>query len=318
MMNKFLIFPVICTLMGVAACSDEAAEKTIAVPEKSVSSNSVLIETARGPVAFTKAPQKLAVFDLGSLDTLTALGVEVAGVPNKLLLPYLDRVLNKSVRVGTLFEPDLEALYHLNPDLVILSDRSAPKFDDVKRIAQVIDMTDNGDNLFGEGLRRLHDYGELMGKPAEAEKIAHELSALLTDTQKMTQKAGTALILMVNGGKLSIFGSASRYGWIHHDLGFAEVVKDVRKAPHGQPISFEFIKQTNPDWLFVIDRGAAIGREGASAQSVLDNALVHETKAWKNGRIIYLSMASYVAPGGVNQIREDLTNILHALKEATE
>ena len=44
---------------------------------------------------------------------------------------------------------------------------------------------------------------------------------------------------------------------------------------HGQAISFEFIAQTDPDWLFVIDRDAAIGREGTSAQRMLDLSLIH-------------------------------------------
>ena len=39
----------------------------------------------------------------------------------------------------------------------------------------------------------------------------------------------------------------------------------------------------------MIDRDAAIGREGSPARSMLDNALIRPTKAWKNGRVVYLN-----------------------------
>ena len=51
------------------------------------------------------------------------------------------------------------------------------------------------------------------------------------------------------------------------------------KGNHGQPVMFEYIKKTNPDWLFVLDRSAAIGEEGKAAKDVLDNPLVAETTA---------------------------------------
>ena len=51
------------------------------------------------------------------------------------------------------------------------------------------------------------------------------------------------------------------------------------KGNHGQPVTFEYIKKTNPDWLFVLNRSAAIGEEGKAAKDVLDNPLVAETTA---------------------------------------
>ena len=51
------------------------------------------------------------------------------------------------------------------------------------------------------------------------------------------------------------------------------------KGNHGQPVTFEYIKKTTPDWLFVLDRSAAIGEEGKAAKDVLDNPLVAEMTA---------------------------------------
>ena len=59
----------------------------------------------------------------------------------------------------------------------------------------------------------------------------------------------------------------------------AAVSSIKEKGNHGQPVTFEYIKKTNPDWLFVLDRSAAIGEEGKAAKDVLDNPLVAETTA---------------------------------------
>ncbi len=72
----------------------------------------------------------------------------------------------------------------------------------------------------------------------------------------------------------------------------------------------EFILNANPDWLFVLDRDNAIGRtEGQSAQQVLDNPLIHKTKAWQNDRIVYLDSASLYIAGGVQSYTQLMNKV---------
>ena len=104
-------------------------------------------------------------------------------------------------------------------------------------------------------------------------------------------------MLLVNGGKLSAFGAQSRLGgWIHGDIGIKPVDASIKEGSHGQPVSFEYVKEKNPDWLFVLDRTAAIGEEGQAAKDVLDNPLIAETTAWKKGQVVYLLPETYLAP----------------------
>ena len=42
------------------------------------------------------------------------------------------------------------------------------------------------------------------------------------------------------------------------------------EANHGDAISHEFIAEVNPDWLFILDRGAAIGADQPSAAATLE------------------------------------------------
>ena len=81
---------------------------------------------------------------------------------------------------------------------------------------------------------------------------------------------------------MSAYGPGSRFGVIHDAFGVKPATAGLSVSNHGQAISYEFIAQTDPDWLFVIDRDAAIGREGSPARSMLDNELIRPTKAWKN------------------------------------
>lgn len=282
----------------------------------SVLAKEVTIPTARGEVTLSAPPAKIAVFDTGSIDTLHALGVKVDGAADVAkLIPYTQSTLANAQKVGTVFEPNLEALNELKPDLIIVGTRTAKKFDDVSSLAKTIDLTDNGDKLIESGLQRIDSFGKLFDKQAEADKLKSEISTLFQQTQAAVKGKGNGLIILVNGGKISAFGSGYRLSWIHNSLGVPMADPSLKAQGHGQPVSFEFIQKLNPDWLFVLDRIAAIGEEGKTAKEVLDNELVHQTKAWKNGQIVYLSSASYLAPGGVEQIKTDLTNIKHAFEQ---
>ena len=122
-------------------------------------------------------------------------------------------------------------------------------------------------------------------------------------------------MILVNGGKMSAFGPDSRLGgWLHKDIGIVPVDENIKEGSHGQPISFEYIKQHNPDWLFVLDRAAAVGEEGQAAKDVLNNPLVAETNAWKKGQVVYLVPETYLAAGGA----QELLNAAKQVKDAFE
>jgi len=86
----------------------------------------------------------------------------------------------------------------------------------------------------------------------------------------------------------------------------------IKEGSHGQPVSFEYIKEKNPDWLFVLDRSAAIGEEGQAAREVLNNPLVAQSTAWKKGQVVYLPPETYLAAGGA----QELLNAGNLLKDA--
>lgn len=82
-------------------------------------------------------------------------------------------------------------------------------------------------------------------------------------------------------------------------------------------MSFEFVAEANPDWLLVIDRGAAVGQGGEAAAATLDNPLIAGTTAGKAGQIVYLDgSAMYLASGGVQSLSGALTQLTQAFGSA--
>lgn len=272
--------------------------------------DTVTIDTYVGPAEVPLNPVRVAVFDIAALDTLDALGVVPAGTVDNVYVPYLAQARAGAVPVGTLFEPDFEAVAALAPDLIVAGGRSSKVAPDLAKIAPTVDMTIWEDTV-GQGFARLEAFGVIFGKETEAATLAEALNAKLEATKAAVAGQGRALIVMTNGPKVSAYGAGGRFAWLHTALDLPEAAEGVDQATHGEAISFEFIRNANPDILIVVDRQSAIGGEGEPAAATLDNALVHETAAWQNGRVIYLDSAPfYIAGGGVQSMTHTLDQIM--------
>ncbi|OPF90356.1 Petrobactin-binding protein YclQ [Rhodopseudomonas palustris] len=274
------------------------------------SAETIEIPTATGMVRVPANPSRVAVFDMAALDTLDLLGVKADGIPDRVFLPELKAATAGGEVVGTLFEPNLEALSALAPDLIILGGRSSPKAKFTARIAPTIDMTIDGQELVRDAEARLQAYGRLFGREQAAEDAAQKFKSAIAAARDAAKGKGRALIVMTNGPKISAFGIGSRFGWIHTTLEIEPAVNTMAPSIHGEAVSFEFVRKADPDWLIVVDRAMAIGAGDSQAQATLDNELVHDTKAWKSRHVIYLPSADlYIAGGGI----QAMTRVLAAL-----
>lgn len=299
---------------GLSACGKD--EKTAQEPAKTeataqttqentqanAATGEMSIKTATGEQAIAANPHPLAVYDMTALQNLAVLGVPVEGMPAKLRVSNIKADNTPDAAdIGTVFEPNLEALNALQPKAVFVGSRMAEKSEELGKVAPVYNLTIDTNNVYEATKQQLTDFGKLFGKEAEATKAIGEIDTAIEAAKKAVAGKGNGLAILVNGNKLSAYGKNSRYGFLHTTFGIPMADEHIQEARHGQPISFEYLQKTDPDWLFVLDRGAAIGEEGESAKQVLDNPLMHNTKAYKNGQIVYLSAESYLAFGGHHQ-----------------
>ena len=289
--------------------------------------NTVQIKHASGTTAVPANPKKVIVLDATTLDNLAALDVNaaggpVAGVPTmsttaRPLPRHLGRY-NSAPRMGTLFEPDYEKIHGAKPDLIIVGGRSQAKYAQLAKIAPTIDLTPDRTDLVASAKSNVTTLAGIFGKQARAKELTARLDSSIAALKGQAANAGTGLIILTTGGKMSAYGPGSRFGVLHDTFGIKPAVAKLDTSNHGQAISFEFIQKTNPDWLFVIDRDAAIGREGTAAAKFLDNELVRQSNAWKNKRVVYLDGLNWYTLGGagITALQENVDQLARALGTA--
>ncbi|MDE0546205.1 ABC transporter substrate-binding protein [Microbacterium sp. C7(2022)] len=275
-------------------------------------------ETARGAVEVVANPEAVVTFDIATLDTLDAIGAgdAVVGIPDIALPDYLSEYADLP-KVGTLFEPDFEAVAELEPDLIVVAARSTGQYDELSEIATTIDLTGTFGGTFdpSAGLERAAQLGEIFGAEEEVAALTADIEELTSTIQ--SEADGTALVLSVSGGEYGAFGEGSRFGYFYDELGWTPAVvaselPGAEGSSHGDTVTNEFILTANPDWIFAFDRGAAVG-EGSSAEETLDNELVAETTAAQEGQIVYLPASElYIVINGLTAIE----NVLETIHDA--
>lgn len=279
----------------------------------------VAVKHAQGETKIATNPEKVVVFDFATLDNLDRLGVKVIGVPGSIAYPeYLKKYDGADYeKVGTLFEPDYEAVNAAEPDLIIVGGRSAAKYGELAKIAPTIDLTVPAKEFISGSEANIEKLGQIFGKEAEAKAEVEKLNSELAALNEKTKGKGKGLMILTSGGKISAYGPGSRFGVLHDSFGIEPAAPDLSVGNHGQPVSSEFILETNPDWLFVLDRDAAIGREGTSAKQLLDNELVRQTNAWKNNQVVYLNGQNwYLVGGGFGALHSTIQQLSEAFDKA--
>lgn len=270
---------------------------------------------AQGETTLTQRPGKVITFDLASLETLDALGVEVAGVINSNIPDHLAKYRDdKYLKIGSLFEPDYEAINAAEPDLIIVGGRSSPKYKQLSQIAPTIDLSTDETAFLASAQKNARTLGQIFGKEQAVDELIGKLQATIGQVRSKAGSAGRGLIILTTGGRISAYGPQSRFGALHRDFGIPTAAVELQRAVHGQSVSFEFILQTNPDWLFVVDRDAAIGQKGQPAAQLLDNALIARTSAAQKKHIVYLDPARwYLIGGGIVSLQANADQIAKRL-----
>ena len=275
------------------------------------------IEHSSGDTDVEKNPKTVLVYDFGMLETLDMLGIPVAGVPGAAIPPSLEKYKADSYpKIGTLFEPDYEAINAAEADLVIVGGRSQAKYADVAKIAPTIDLTSDDKDLIGSVKKNAEILGQIFGKEAEIKANVEKLDASIEKLRGIAAEKGTGLVLLTTGGKISAYGKGSRFGVLHDVFGIKPADSELQVATHGQAVSYEYILETNPDWIFVVDRDAAIGQQAQPAAALLDNELVRQTKAWKDGHVVYLDSAKlYLTASGLKSQQDIVDQLTQALEK---
>lgn len=281
-----------------------------------VSAQETTITHAQGETTINGVPETVLVQDWAVFDNLSALGVEVDGVPSSNAPSYLaDQIPADAIQIGSLFEPDFEGIAAAEADIYLVAGRSRTAYPTAAEIVPTVDLSiDN--NAIVEGVKtNLTKLGEIFDAEDKAAELISNLDAKVAEVQAAAEDKGNALVLVTNAGNIGVYGPDSRVSWIYNEIGLESAMTEVEDGDHGgDSVSFEYILEMNPDWLFVIDRDAGVGESTGAAAALLDNELVNQTTAAKQDQIVYLDpQAAYITMHGYNGLMLMLDEVLAGL-----
>lgn len=253
------------------------------------------------------SPERVVVFDLGALDVMDELdlGDRIVGVPKQTFPAYLQPYGDNEalINAGGLMEPNFEKIAAVRPDLIIIGLRQLRDYDRFAEIAPTIVYDIDYKNFVNSVRKNAELLGQIFEKEeataSRLEQMMQNLDKVRAKTEHATQKA---LVVMVNNGKFNVFGSSSRFGYVYDYFGVPSADDTIEISTHGASISSEYLKEKDPDILFVIDRNAAINHTPVNKKAV-ENELIKQTTAYKNNRIVYLSSGVwYISGGGIHSL----------------
>lgn len=286
----------------------------------------VKVKHSSGETEIKAEPKRIVVLDMAILDTIDAVGAgdKVIGVPTKSVPTWLkddDGIdYSKLENVGTLKEPNFETIAKLKPDLVFVGGRSAKLYDEfAKNFTTVNVRADwNSESYIADVAKSVKVVGQAVGKNEAAAAAAKKIEDAVAKYKDAAKGKGSAMVLMTNAGEVSMHGVKSRWAPIWSVFGFSEVKDTNADQGHkGAKLSFETVKELNPDYIFAVDRDAAVGKvdPGKTAEKVLNNDFVNSTTAAKNKHITYLTPERwYIVMTGANNFLAMLDEINAAIK----
>ncbi len=313
-LSLFLLITILAIFMAACGSNPSSEEKSNASAEPK-ETEELTIKHFLGETKVKKNPKKVVVFDFGTLDTLDALGIEVAALPRGGTVPsYLEKYnTDQYENVGSLKEPDFEKINELQPDLIIISARQVDLYEEFQEIAPTIYLGVDTTRYMESFKENATTIGQIFDKEAEVEaKLAEIDKSIAALNEKATGMDENALVTLVEDGSVSAYGPASRFGMIHDVFGVKAVDEKIEVSTHGQSVSFEYIVEKDPNYLFVVDRGAVVttGEGASSAKQVLENDLIKGTKAYKENHIVYLDPNYwYLSGGGLVSVAEMVKEI---------
>ena len=289
-------------LLGMATFAlAEAAPETITITSLNAEREPVELEVPYDP-------QRIAILDMPSLDILDRLGLgdRVVGSATT-TLEYLQAYVpgDTIANLGTIKEADLEAVMACEPDVIFIGGRLSASYDALSEIAPVVFLSTDTEIGVVESVRNnATTIASMFGLEAQVDELMAGFDARIEALAAFAE-GKNAIVGLCTSGSFNILGSDGRCSIISVEVGFDNLGDGDVTATHGNESSFELVVELDPDYMFVLDRDAAIGTDGAQlAKEIVENELVMDTDVYKDGHIVYLANPTvwYTAEGGITAL----------------
>ena len=314
--------------LGLAACSSGAtssSQSATSSASEATQASSVSIEANDGTVDIKLPVTRAASLDNRTFEVLAQWNVPLVAAPKKLIPSTITAYNGDDIAdVGMHRDPNLEALVAAEPDLIISGQRFT-KFDSqIKELAPDVPLINleprEGQPFDQELIREVTDLGEIFGKQDEAKKLVDDFNASIERAKKAYDGSSTVMAVDVSGGNIGYVapGKGRTWGPVFDLLGLkpALEVEGATDSHTGDDISVEAIAEANPAWIFVLDRDAAITKDGSNtpAETVISgNAALQNVAALQNKHVVYAPGDTYT-----NESIITYTEIFNSIADAFE
>lgn len=265
------------------------------------------IKHAMGETQVPDKPQRIVVLDTDKLDSMASLGITPIGAAtaeaNAKMPGYLGNTLASVKSVGTLQEPDLDAIRELKPDLILGSKFRQEKFyDELSTIAPTV-FTELVGITWKENF--LLD-ADAVGKKPEAQALLDKYTKRAADLKRTSQKVS---IVRFRPDEIRVYGPDSFSGIVLKDSGVPRPERQLladKKDKRFDKVSPERVQEVDGDVIFV----SAFGEKAAQRQAeVTAGPLWMKLSAVAAGKVFVVDDEIWMTGIGVtaaNKILDDL------------
>ena len=275
------------------------------------SQGKLTITDAHGEVEVPQNPKKVVALDNRTFDVLDAMDVDLLAAPKDVMPEDSSYVADDNVEnIGNHREPNLEVIAAMDPDLVIVGQRFESYYDEIKDLvpnASVIDLNVDvseeaespGNNLIEGFMNSTMVLGEIFDKEDKATELIEDLEESI-ENASTAYDGGSVMGLIVSGGEIGY--SAPKYGRVWGPIFEILELEPALEVDHdssdhkGDDISVEAIASSNPDYLLVLDRDAAVSsvEDAKPARDVLENSqALSKLEVVNKDRIYYAPNDTY-------------------------
>jgi iron complex transport system substrate-binding protein len=272
----------------------------------------VEITDINGTVMVPINPQRVVALDSRTYETLSDWGIKLAAVPKAIIPADIPYVSDDSVQdIGSHNDPNLEIIAAVDPELVIVGQRFGGRYEEIKALvpnAVVINLNFDvsaeadapGANLVNGFKNSTLALGKIFDKNAEAERLVADFDKAIAGAKAAYNGTDTIISVIVSGGNIGYSAPRSGRVWgpMYEVFGWLSPLEvDGATSDHqGDDISVEAIAQSNPDWIFVLDRdaGTSSAADALPAQDVINNSpALRNTTAISEGQTFYAPKDTY-------------------------
>lgn len=152
-----------------------------------------------------------------------------------------------------------------DPDVIFIGGRLSSSYDALSEIAPVVYLsTDTEAGVVASVEKNAGIIASMFGLEDKVDGLMADFADRI-DALAAFAEGKTAIIGLCTSGSFNVLGNDGRCSLIGKEIGFENVGVDaeVETSTHGNEASFEFVVEKNPEYIFVLDRDAAIAAEGA-------------------------------------------------------